>query len=41
MKLLKCVLLMNCLFKKRVGEVLSSDLHKVKEIGLYESDKIR
>ncbi len=34
MKLLKCVLLMICLFKKRAGKVLSSDLNKVNKIAM-------
>lgn len=40
MKLLKCVLLMICLFKKGAGKVLSSDLDKVNEIDCMNQVKL-
>lgn len=38
MKLLKYVLLMICLFKKRAGKVLSSDLDKVNKIAMEHTN---
>lgn len=40
MKLLKCVLLMICLFKKKVGKVLSYDLDKVNEVDCMNQENL-